>query len=41
MDTMASGFVVTSSSYPALAPAGGIIALALVPLVVVRPRIKV
>lgn len=38
---MASGFVVASSSYPALSFAGGIIALALVPLVVVRPRIKV
>jgi MFS family permease len=38
---MASGFVVASSSYPALSFAGGIIALALVPLVVVRPRLKV
>lgn len=38
---MASGFVVASSSYPALSFAGGIIALALVPLVIVRPRIKV
>ncbi|MFC3892790.1 MFS transporter [Lentzea rhizosphaerae] len=38
---MASGFVVASSSYPALSFAGGIIALALVPLVVVRPRVKV
>lgn len=38
---MASGFVVASSSYPALSFAGGIIALALVPLVAVRPRLKV
>jgi MFS family permease len=38
---MASGFVVASSSYPALSFAGGIIALALVPLVVVRPRVEV
>ncbi len=38
---MASGFVVASSSYPALSLAGGVIALVLVPLVAVRPRIKV
>lgn len=34
---MASGLVVASSSYPALSFAGGVIALALVPLVAVRP----
>jgi MFS family permease len=38
---MASGFVVAAARYPALSFAGGIIALALVPLVVVRPRSKV
>ncbi|WP_439659509.1 MFS transporter [Lentzea sp. HUAS TT2] len=38
---MASGFVVASSSYPALSFAGGIIALALVPLVAARPRVTV
>jgi hypothetical protein len=38
---MASEFVVASSSSPALSFAGGIIAIALVPLVAVRPRLKV
>jgi hypothetical protein len=37
---MASGFVVASSSYPALSFAGGIIALLLVPLVAARPRVR-
>ncbi|WP_211294182.1 MFS transporter [Lentzea kentuckyensis] len=38
---MASGFVVASSSFPTLSFAAGVIALALVPLVAVRPRLKV
>ena len=38
---MASGFVVAGTSYPALSFAGGVIALVLVPLVAVRPRVKV